>query len=213
MASPRSTTRPKSQRRRLDSREDVDALSAERLCHAAICRLRVGHSTFSRTGAEVLTLFTGSEFFPGGIFEYEFPMGSGLDFEYGPTEAVKLQFATYFDASDQASISRIYGGIHPPADDFPGRRIGTSWGRPPLRWRMRYFAGVPEPAEFPAGHHRRYLSDLRAIQPVIRRASTDAAILFKIWEEFLMMRLTGYLLASLALLVLSSTADRPAFYR
>ena len=37
---------------------------------------------------------------------------------------LKLQFATYFDASDQASISRIYGGIHPPADDFPGRRIG-----------------------------------------------------------------------------------------
>ena len=83
-----------------------------------------GHSTYSRTGAEVLTLFTGSEYFPGGIFEYDIPMGSGLDFEYGPMEALKLQFATYFDASDQASISRIYGGIHPPADDFPGRRIG-----------------------------------------------------------------------------------------
>ena len=87
-----------------------------------------GHSTYSRTGAEVLTLFTGSEFFPGGIFEYDIPMGSGLDFEYGPTTPMKLQFATYFDASDQASISRIYGGIHPPADDFPGRRIGNMVG-------------------------------------------------------------------------------------
>ena len=83
-----------------------------------------GHSTYSRTGAEVLTLFTGSEFFPGGLFEYDIPMGSGLDFEYGPTTPMKLQFATYFDASDQASISRVYGGIHPPTDDFPGRRIG-----------------------------------------------------------------------------------------
>ena len=72
--------------------------------------------------------FTGSEFFPGGIFEYDIPLGSGLDFEYGPSQAVKLQCATYFDASDQASISRIYGGIHPPADDFPGRRIGNHGG-------------------------------------------------------------------------------------
>lgn len=107
-----------------------------------------GHSTYSRTGAEVLTLFTGSEFFPGGIFEYDIPVGSGLDFEYGPMEALKLQFATYFDASDQASISRIYGGIHPPADDFPGRRIGHEVGPEAWEFAMAYFNGtaVPEPA-------------------------------------------------------------------
>lgn len=107
-----------------------------------------GHSTYSRTGAEVLTLFTGSEFFPGGIFEYDVPVGSGLDFEYGPMEALKLQFATYFDASDQASISRIYGGIHPPADDFPGRRIGHEVGPEAWGFAMAYFNGtaVPEPA-------------------------------------------------------------------
>ena len=75
-------------------------------------------------------------------------MGSGLDFEYGPTTPVQLQFATYFDASDQASLSRVYGGIHPPADDFPGRRIGHAVG--PAAWdlAMQYFRrpGVPEPA-------------------------------------------------------------------
>jgi hypothetical protein len=103
-----------------------------------------GHSTFSRTGAEVLTLFTGSEFFPGGIFEYDIPVGSGLDFEYGPSVALKLQYATYFDASDQASISRIYGGIHPPADDFPGRRIGNLVGPAAFERAMALF--VPEPA-------------------------------------------------------------------
>jgi len=104
-----------------------------------------GHSTYSRTGAEVLSLFTGSEYFPGGLFEYDIPIGSGLDFEYGPIAPLKLQFATYFDASDQASISRIYGGIHPPADDFPGRRIGHIVGPDAFALAMQYFAGVPEP--------------------------------------------------------------------
>jgi hypothetical protein len=105
-----------------------------------------GHSTYSRTGAEVLTLFTGSEYFPGGLFEYDIAQGSGLDFEYGPSTPLKLQFATYFDASDQASISRIYGGIHPPADDFVGRRIGHIVGPDAFHLAMQYFAGVPEPS-------------------------------------------------------------------
>jgi uncharacterized protein DUF6851 len=109
-----------------------------------------GHSTFSRSAAEVLTLLTGTPYFPGGIFEYDIPQGSGLDFEYGPTTPVQLQFATYFDASDQASLSRVYGGIHPPADDFAGRRIGHEIG--PAVWvlSMRYFAGetIPEPASY-----------------------------------------------------------------
>ncbi|QDT73173.1 hypothetical protein I41_23620 [Lacipirellula limnantheis] len=107
-----------------------------------------GHSTYSRTGAEILTLLTGTPYFPGGIFEYDIPMGSGLDFEYGPTTPVTLQFATYFDASDQASLSRLYGGIHPAADDFAGRRIGHLVG--PEAWAMaiRCFSGVavPEPS-------------------------------------------------------------------
>jgi hypothetical protein len=108
-----------------------------------------GHSTYSRTGAEILTLLTGSEYFPGGIFEYEIPMGSGLDFEYGPTTPVTLSFATYFDASDQASLSRIYGGIHPSADDFAGRRIGHLVGPEAWALAMQYFnAQVPEPASF-----------------------------------------------------------------
>ncbi|MEX2169214.1 MAG: vanadium-dependent haloperoxidase [Pirellulales bacterium] len=105
-----------------------------------------GHSTFSRSAAEVMALFTGSEFFPGGIFEYDIPLGSGLDFEYGPEADMKLQFATYFDASDQASLSRIYGGIHPPADDFSGRRIGYAVGSAAFARAMNYFAGVPEPS-------------------------------------------------------------------
>lgn len=108
-----------------------------------------GHSTFSRTGAEILTLLTGTPYFPGGIFTYDISMGSGLDFEYGPTTPVQLQFATYFDASDQASMSRIYGGIHPAADDFPGRRLGSLIGPEAWALAMQYFAApVPEPSAY-----------------------------------------------------------------
>ncbi len=107
-----------------------------------------GHSAYSRTGAEILTLLTGTPYFPGGLGEYQIPAGSGLNFEYGPTEALNLQWATYFDASDQAALSRIWGGIHPPGDDIPGRMLGHVIG--PEAWDLakRYFSGqvVPEPA-------------------------------------------------------------------
>ncbi len=106
-----------------------------------------GHSTYSRTGAEILTLMMGSPYFPGGLGEFSVPMGSGLDFEYGPTTPIDLQWATYFDAADQAALSRIWGGIHPPGDDIPGRMIGHVVG--PSAWALsqKYFAGqaVPEP--------------------------------------------------------------------
>ncbi len=87
-----------------------------------------GHSTFSRTAAEVLTLMTGSPFFPGGMSNFHAPKDEFLEFEIGPTEDVYLQWATYMDASDQCSLSRIWGGIHPPADDIPGRLIGMELG-------------------------------------------------------------------------------------
>jgi len=83
-----------------------------------------GHSTFSRAAAEVLTYFTGDEYFPGGMGIFDAPRNEFLVFEDGPSEFVELQWATYRDASDQCSLSRIWGGIHPPADDIPGRLIG-----------------------------------------------------------------------------------------
>lgn len=87
-----------------------------------------GHSTFSRAAAEVLTLLTGDPFFPGGLGEFVAKKNEFLVFEEGPSEDVILQWATYRDASDQTSLSRIWGGIHPPADDLPGRIIGEQIG-------------------------------------------------------------------------------------
>ena len=87
-----------------------------------------GHSTFSRAAAEVLTALTGDPFFPGGMGEFYCKKNEFLVFENGPSTDVTLQWATYRDASDQCSLSRIWGGIHPPVDDMPGRLLGIEIG-------------------------------------------------------------------------------------
>lgn len=87
-----------------------------------------GHSTFSRAAAEVLTLLTGSPFFPGGLGEKRFAANSFLEFERGPSADLSLQWATYYDAADQAGLSRLFGGIHPAVDDLVGRRLGARVG-------------------------------------------------------------------------------------
>jgi len=69
---------------------------------------------------------TGSPFFPGGLGTYtNYPLG----FENGPSQPITLQWATYYDAADQAGISRIWGGIHPPIDNLAGRRAGSQCGK------------------------------------------------------------------------------------
>ena len=104
-----------------------------------------GHSTFSRAAAEVMSLFTGSEYFPGGLGEKTFST-EFLDFEIGPSEEITLQWATYFDAADEAGISRLWGGIHVPVDDFAGRIMGSAIGIDAYQLASLRFAGVPEPA-------------------------------------------------------------------
>ena len=87
-----------------------------------------GHSTYSRAASVILEKITGSKFFPGGIGEFEISKNDFLVFENGPSVDMKLQWATYKDAADQCSLSRIWGGIHPYIDDIPGRKIGTKIG-------------------------------------------------------------------------------------
>jgi hypothetical protein len=100
-----------------------------------------GHSTFSRAAAEILAAITGSDFFPGGMGTYTVPADTGLGFERGPSQTVQLQWATYYDAADQAGLSRIWGGIHPPADDFAGRRVGSQCGQAVWALAQKYFDG------------------------------------------------------------------------
>jgi hypothetical protein len=100
-----------------------------------------GHSSFSRAAAEILTAFTGSEYFPGGISGYTIKAGS-LKFEKGPTTDIHLEWATYNDAADQAGQSRLFGGIHIQADDFNGRIIGAECGKAAWDVAQRYYGGT-----------------------------------------------------------------------
>jgi hypothetical protein len=93
----------------------------------------------------VLAQITGSEYFPGGLAEALFAPDF-LHFESGPSEEIRLQWATYFDAADEAGISRLWGGIHVPADDFGGRIMGSAIGIDAYQFAHEHFGVVPEPA-------------------------------------------------------------------
>jgi hypothetical protein len=109
-----------------------------------------GHSTFSRAGAEVLASLTGSPNFPGGLGEFVAPKDTFLTFEKGPSTEIRLQWATYYDASDQAGQSRLWGSIHIPPDDFAGRKVGHQVGLDAVALATKYFEGTaatPAPKE------------------------------------------------------------------
>jgi hypothetical protein len=110
-----------------------------------------GHSTFSRAAAELLTQMTGNAYFPGGLGEFVAKQNEFLVFENGPSVDVVLQWATYRDASDQTSLSRIWGGIHPPADDIPGRFIGQKVAEDTFSFAIPYFSGDSAPSTDPLG--------------------------------------------------------------
>ena len=97
-----------------------------------------GHSTFSRAAAEALTGFTGSKWFPNGLGTTTITQ---LVNEAGPSQTVVLQYASYYDAADQVGLSRIWGGIHPPADDFAGRLVGAEAGKSAWALAKKFFDG------------------------------------------------------------------------
>ncbi|WP_395374102.1 vanadium-dependent haloperoxidase [Marinicella sp. W31] len=113
-----------------------------------------GHSTYSRAAAEILTALTGSEYFPGGMGTFSAPANEFLVFEDGPSVDIELQWATYQDAADECSLSRIYGGIHPTADDIPGRLIGYQIGRQAYQHALNFFrGGAVQPVMVPVNQY------------------------------------------------------------
>ncbi len=127
-----------------------------------------GHSTFSRAAAEVLAKLTGSEYFPGGIGEAVFN-SDFLEFEFGPSETITLNWATYFDAADEAGISRLWGGIHVPADDLRGRVVGSAIGLDAVQLAFENFSG---PGDFDDdGFYA--ASDVNALVAAIASSSND----------------------------------------
>ena len=107
-----------------------------------------GHSTFSRAGAEVLAAITGDKYFPGGISSFSAKAHEFLEFESGPEEDVTLTWATYYDAADEAGISRLYGGIHVWADDLNGRIMGSNIGIAAYEKAKTFFNGTANALEW-----------------------------------------------------------------
>jgi hypothetical protein len=97
-----------------------------------------GHSVFSRTGAEILKRFTGSE-----CFGNTYTNGAGSSrVEPGitPRSTVVLRWRTFKNASDEAGISRRYGGIHFVRGDLAGRRVAVSIAENAWKKALGYFA-------------------------------------------------------------------------
>lgn len=102
-----------------------------------------GHSTYSRAAAEILTDFTGDKYFPGGLGVFHAAQNDFLVFEDGPSTDIDLQWATYQDAADESSLSRIWGGIHPPFDDIPGRKMAIEIAEDVFSKAELYFENIP----------------------------------------------------------------------
>ena len=76
---------------------------------------------YSRAAADLLAALSGDNYFHGGMSGFE---------------------TTYRDASDQCSLSRIWGGIHPPAEDIPGLAIGDKIAIDAFALAGDYFNGT-----------------------------------------------------------------------
>ena len=102
-----------------------------------------GHSTFSRSAAEILTAFTGSpQMYDGATLLGRDYDGDGeedllgrhvaspgsLTIEAGPDQTVVLEWDTFRDAADEAGYSRRYGGIHFQDGDLRARAMGAQIG-------------------------------------------------------------------------------------
>lgn len=99
-----------------------------------------GHAALSHAAAEALALLTGDAYFPGGLGEFTvYADNQFLRIEKGPSVNVPLQWATYRDAADQASLSRIWAGTNAPFDDIPGRLLGVDVGAAAFRLAKTYF--------------------------------------------------------------------------
>ncbi|CAG8567621.1 14662_t:CDS:2 [Ambispora leptoticha] len=130
-----------------------------------------GHATFSRTAAEVLRLFTGSNTIPGGPFQFTVPKGgsiyeplcdhndktgsgasctfmtcrvdSSLNSEnnFTPKEDITLMWSQFTDLSDESSLSRLYAGVHIGDDTQQGMEAGKKLGPEVYKTAQNYFTG------------------------------------------------------------------------
>jgi uncharacterized protein DUF6851/vanadium-dependent haloperoxidase-like protein len=102
-----------------------------------------GHSTFSAVAAALLKAGTGSDFFGMSV---TIAAGSSI-VEPGavPASPVTLSWKSFYEAADQAGISREYGGIHFNDGDFEARKAGELVGLQVWSKAKTYFNGKAIP--------------------------------------------------------------------
>jgi hypothetical protein len=98
-----------------------------------------GHSTFSGAARVAIIAFLGTDTFRAQV---TIPKGTSL-FEPGsvPARDVVLSWKNLLDASEQAGMSRRYGGIHFYSGDKHGRANGASVGYWVYDKATKYFKG------------------------------------------------------------------------
>jgi hypothetical protein len=102
-----------------------------------------GHSTFSAAAAALLKAAIGSDTFGMSV---TIPAGSSK-VEPGavPASPVTLSWKSFYEAADQAGISREYGGIHFNDGDFEARQAGELVGQQVWSIAKTYFNGKAIP--------------------------------------------------------------------
>jgi hypothetical protein len=102
-----------------------------------------GHSAFSAAAAEVLRSFTGSDAF--GDSATVTAGSSFVEPRAVPATDIKLSWATFSVAADQAGMSRRYGGIHFKEGDLQSRAMGRRVGAQAWAKAQAYFDGAATP--------------------------------------------------------------------
>jgi len=109
-----------------------------------------GHSTFSAASAEILRLFTGSDDYDAAaIFE---PGSSRIESGLTPRGTVRLYWATFSDAADEAGYSRRLGGIHFEEGDLRGRTMGRQIGVQAWSKAFQHIEGIDSADGQPVGN-------------------------------------------------------------
>lgn len=99
-----------------------------------------GHSAFSSSAAEVLKRYTGSDVFGSSV---TIPAGSSrVEPGLVPAHDLVLSWPTFSAASDEAGVSRRYGGIHFQDGDIEARTLGRKIGAQAYALSRAYINGT-----------------------------------------------------------------------
>lgn len=99
-----------------------------------------GHSTFSAASAQVLTMLFGDNY--SFVTQQDVPTNTP-QLNYDPSKRIVRSFDSFYHAAQEASMSRLYGGIHFLFDATEGLNSGQSIGTLVYNTKLRPITGNP----------------------------------------------------------------------